>query len=618
MYRSVLLCAALWGLVDGDVVDPMSIPFPDVCEGKRVDVTSLTDLRRDRAVWGTEQICWRLNCDGTAVVDPRNFPTFYRYSDLRVFTQDDNGTTTELVRGPNRAVIRSTSRMTIMFAPKLTEAIIAFRLLYTCEGARVIDPLPVYVPPPPHQNCAAISPGEEYATPGLAEWQCFSVQCGGLDAVLRLYDVSLNDGETIDVYEHGRRKAEVEHSQYERMLNRLKHYTYVLKGDRSSLSFNTLHLARGRGFRFQYQCEVEKNVNATVASLDDSKYYPTSCFFAKRLRPPEAPGGLNFSADLSFLHHNCWRIDCAAGEYVVLHFHNFTQNVKQSETDFYYSLRAFNHYAGHTRFWNTTQIQSEQPEFVRYYTTPFVLKSARQGFTLEYSCQERGPDPEGSASLGALPLGFSIALPLLGVVCCFAVLCCCCWKGQRQATQRPHRNAPDYHPTPAIELSSLEVGFGPVTFPEPSHMMCPISLQLMKDPVWCGCEQSTGEGHVFERACLEAHISRTASCPLSRAPIDKMCLREHEVLRKEIAEYVAEQRAILERKHSLEMSTSNETEEGPLETSSGADSMAKLNGKAKFHDNCDDAFPEETTTAEGDDSAGDMEGCSHDSAEEIV
>eukprot|EP01061_Rhynchopus_euleeides_P030872 TRINITY_DN51151_c0_g1_i1.p1 TRINITY_DN51151_c0_g1~~TRINITY_DN51151_c0_g1_i1.p1 ORF type:complete len:493 (+),score=114.83 TRINITY_DN51151_c0_g1_i1:117-1595(+) len=93
---------------------------------------------------------------------------------------------------------------------------------------------------------------------------------------------------------------------------------------------------------------------------------------------------------------------------------------------------------------------------------------------------------------------------------------------------------------PPRQLSALPIGFGDVRFEEPQHMVCPISLQLMQDPVFCGCQHK----HVYERACLEAHVMKNGRCPMSREEMTMQDIKPHAALKVEIEEYVATQRSL--------------------------------------------------------------------------
>ena len=64
----------------------------------------------------------------------------------------------------------------------------------------------------------------------------------------------------------------------------------------------------------------------------------------------------------------------------------------------------------------------------------------------------------------------------------------------------------------AIDLFKLQI---PVENKRTEMFTCPITLEVLKDPVMDGC------GHTFERAAIEQHQKNSSTCPISRKPINK-------------------------------------------------------------------------------------------------
>ena len=151
------------------------------------------------------------------------------------------------------------------------------------------------------------------------------------------------------------------------------------------------------------------------------------------------------------------------------------------------------------------------------------------------------------------------ALVLRGVLvaCCF-VACVFGVKRVvarvRQAYRRSEENttashAPDNHPgddawvscLPLLHNASLPAfppsapsTDGDVAQEAPPHMVCPISLSVMKDPCRCG------DGHHnFERSYLLRHLqTNTPACPLSRIPMTAGDVVPNEELKAEIKEWL--------------------------------------------------------------------------------
>ena len=69
---------------------------------------------------------------------------------------------------------------------------------------------------------------------------------------------------------------------------------------------------------------------------------------------------------------------------------------------------------------------------------------------------------------------------------------------------------------------------------EPEHMLCPISLTMMKDPVRCVCNPS----HAYERSSIELHLHRHQFCPLSKLPLRLSDLTSDRPLKQEIRRFM--------------------------------------------------------------------------------
>ena len=140
------------------------------------------------------------------------------------------------------------------------------------------------------------------------------------------------------------------------------------------------------------------------------------------------------------------------------------------------------------------------------------------------------------------------------LVLAFCVVCCCAkrrvsvqWEVESELQEDAEEESmsevvsqePRMQPPP--DLLALPIGYGATDFAEPPHMVCPISLQLMRDPVFCGCETAKPQ-HVFERSCLETHLKRNNTCPLSRRPMQANNITPHAKLQIEIQHYATEMR----------------------------------------------------------------------------
>ena len=65
----------------------------------------------------------------------------------------------------------------------------------------------------------------------------------------------------------------------------------------------------------------------------------------------------------------------------------------------------------------------------------------------------------------------------------------------------------------------------------PEHFVCPISSDLMVDPVMCA------DGHCYDRAYIEAWLADHDTSPLTGAPLEHKTLVAVHVLRKGAAEW---------------------------------------------------------------------------------
>ena len=92
----------------------------------------------------------------------------------------------------------------------------------------------------------------------------------------------------------------------------------------------------------------------------------------------------------------------------------------------------------------------------------------------------------------------------------------------------------------------------------PSHMICPISLQVMRNPVSCTCPHT----HTFERLFLQIHLRRQATCPMSRTPLLMSEVKPDAELKQQITEYLAEEMQRLCREAGKGGEEEEEEEEG--------------------------------------------------------
>lgn len=117
---------------------------------------------------------------------------------------------------------------------------------------------------------------------------------------------------------------------------------------------------------------------------------------------------------------------------------------------------------------------------------------------------------------------------------------------QKLATtmQAPHqqpvqrRSLPQMHPFPAqAHFLKSEVPSGPKIVPiVPDDMLCcPITLDIMKDPV------VAGDGHTYERNAITAWIRRHGISPITQAPISLRSLVPNLAIKYQIELYLREQ-----------------------------------------------------------------------------
>ncbi|KAJ9437478.1 U-box domain-containing protein 11 [Diplonema papillatum] len=96
---------------------------------------------------------------------------------------------------------------------------------------------------------------------------------------------------------------------------------------------------------------------------------------------------------------------------------------------------------------------------------------------------------------------------------------------ERPQKRKPFLDAPNPHAHVA-QLAAV-----------PEQYVCPISLEIMHDPVWC-----VDGHHVFERAHLTYHLEAVSfSCPVSRQRMTPDDIRPHPELKSEISAWVASQ-----------------------------------------------------------------------------
>ena len=68
---------------------------------------------------------------------------------------------------------------------------------------------------------------------------------------------------------------------------------------------------------------------------------------------------------------------------------------------------------------------------------------------------------------------------------------------------------------PNLPSSVISNASEPHTFVENDILMCPISQEIMTDPVM------TPYGHCFQRECIESWLSTHTTCPLTNKPLSK-------------------------------------------------------------------------------------------------
>ena len=146
-------------------------------------------------------------------------------------------------------------------------------------------------------------------------------------------------------------------------------------------------------------------------------------------------------------------------------------------------------------------------------------------------------------------LGASVAIVFCMIVCCVATFCLACggffgdYLDDHEAEISddffyPHE--PAHEPTVAPEYETWELRSIDDDLPVPPHMVCPISLHIMTDPVSCSCRELT---HTFERVCLERSLNKRSECPLSRHFMTHREIKANTTLQHEINAYLAEYKA---------------------------------------------------------------------------
>eukprot|EP00754_Rhynchopus_humris_P003482 Rhum_TRINITY_DN11825_c0_g1::Rhum_TRINITY_DN11825_c0_g1_i1::g.47346::m.47346 len=125
---------------------------------------------------------------------------------------------------------------------------------------------------------------------------------------------------------------------------------------------------------------------------------------------------------------------------------------------------------------------------------------------------------------------------------------------QEQALSRSTEERGDAEPVPApaarrgedveVELASLPDVGGSLTeelvgaaTAVPEHMLCPISLQVMADPVLC-----VSQKHSFDRAFLARALQERPECPMGREPMTREDMVSNIALREEIHDFVSAHR----------------------------------------------------------------------------
>ena len=114
-------------------------------------------------------------------------------------------------------------------------------------------------------------------------------------------------------------------------------------------------------------------------------------------------------------------------------------------------------------------------------------------------------------------------------------------RGEAEAVL-PHDNPLAARREEEVELVSLpDVGgseelVGAATA-VPEHMLCPISLQVMADPVLC-----VSQKHSFDRAFLARALQERPECPMGREPMTREDMVSNLDLREEIHDFVSANR----------------------------------------------------------------------------
>ena len=161
----------------------------------------------------------------------------------------------------------------------------------------------------------------------------------------------------------------------------------------------------------------------------------------------------------------------------------------------------------------------------------------------------RAPSPDYTkyyVIVGAVPL-----LCALCCVCAFRFRHCCVSKEEmeerrrrirrededRERRERVRAGARSSFPDDLEDASVASTPpYGGITQEAPCHMVCPISLSVMKNPYTCadGC-------HNFERNFLMRHLRKnTQCCPVSRVPMTKEDATPNKALRREIKAWLRE------------------------------------------------------------------------------
>ena len=94
----------------------------------------------------------------------------------------------------------------------------------------------------------------------------------------------------------------------------------------------------------------------------------------------------------------------------------------------------------------------------------------------------------------------------------------------------------------AIEYSAVEskmaTANNDVNGQIPRGFMCPVTLELMKDPVLAS------DGHSYERKAIELWLSKNDSSPVTNLPLPNKGLVPNHALRAAIEEYVSKNKEV--------------------------------------------------------------------------